>query len=419
MTDTTLIIEGGHKIQGELTVGGAKNAVLPILAATLLTAGESYISNCPVLSDVYTAGRIITSLGGKCCRQEDTLCVDTADITSCDISEELMRKMRSSIVFLGAILARMGSCRLSFPGGCELGARPIDIHLWALRKMGVRITEAHGVLDCTLPDAVNSCQLVLPFPSVGATENIMLLAAKSEATVTIINAAREPEITDLAGYINSCGGDIIGAGTETVTIRGVKELHPCEYRVMPDRIVAGTYLCAAAITGGEILLSGADKNHIHSILACYEQMGCSVYTFDDKIYLSAKSRPKPIKNLKTLPYPGFPTDCQPIIMSVLTKASGTSVIYESIFENRYRAAPELCRMGADIKTEGKVAVIEGKSSLWGATVFAPDLRAGAALVLAGLGAEGITKVKDVHYIDRGYQAIERELCRVGGNIKRV
>ncbi len=419
MKDASLIIRGGEPICGEITVGGAKNAVLPILSATLLSAGETELSNCPSLRDVYTACRILSALGAKCRRSGDVLTVDTRDITSFEIGEDLMRKMRSSIVFMGALLARTGRCRLTFPGGCELGARPIDIHLWALRKMGVTINETHGILDCTLENKVNSCRLVLPFPSVGATENIMLLAAKSDAAVTIINAAREPEIIDLADYINSCGGRVQGAGTQTVTIEGVAELYPSHHRVMPDRIVAGTYLGAAAITGGEILLKGGDEGHMSGILSCYEQMGCSVYTYSDRIYLSAKHPLKPIKNLKTLPYPGFPTDCQPIIMSVLTQAQGASVIYESIFENRYRAACELNRMGADIKTEGKVAVIEGPSRLWGAKVFAPDLRAGAALVLAALAAEGETTVCDIHYIDRGYEAIERELSLVGADIKRI
>ncbi len=418
MTDTSLIIEGGNRIQGEIKVSGAKNASLPILSATLLCEGTSVLHNCPALSDVYSCCRILTSLGASCHRDGDTLSVNTADITDCEIGESLMRKMRSSIVFLGAILSRLGRCRLSFPGGCELGARPIDIHLSALRKMGAKISEEHGVLDCTLPSGVESCRLVLPFPSVGATENIMLLEARSQATDTVINTARDTEIVELHNYNNACGGKIIGAGTETVTVCGVARLHPCEYSVMPDRIVAGTYLGAAAITGGEVLLNGANQSHMHAILSAYEQAGCSVYSYDDKIYLSARAPLKPIKSLKTLPYPGFPTDCQPILMAVLTKAKGTSVISENIFENRYRAAPELSRMGADIKTEGRIAVIHGRSSLWGAGVYAPDLRAGVALVLAGLAAEGVTTVGDIHYIDRGYEAIERDLSLLGANIKR-
>ncbi len=419
MTDSRLIIQGGRKISGEITLQGAKNACLPILAATLLFKGKCAIHNCPVLSDIYTTSRILTSLGGSCRRECDTLLIDTQTADGYEISEDLMRKMRSSIVFMGALLARNHRCRLSFPGGCELGARPIDIHLWALRKLGVEVSESHGSLDCTLSGEINSCRLVLPFPSVGATENIMLLAAKSSATVTIINAAREPEIVDLAGFINACGGNIQGAGTQTVTIIGKAELTPHDYRVMPDRIVGGTYLAAAAITGGELLLRSANREDMDSILSCFEQMGASIYSYSDKIYLSAKNPLKPIKSLKTQPYPGFPTDIQPIMMSLLTKAKGTSLIYESIFENRFRAAGELCKMGAHIKTEGRLAVIEGGSPLWGATVYSCDLRAGAALVLAGLSAEGETVVKDIHYIDRGYEAIERNLCSLGASVKRV
>ncbi len=419
MTDSRLIIEGGKRIEGELSLQGAKNACLPILAATLLCDGEAVIHNCPILSDTYTTTRILTSLGCTSKREGDTLIINTAAADGFDISEDLMRKMRSSIVFMGALLARNRRCRLSFPGGCELGARPIDIHLWALRRLGVEVCEAHGSLDCTLSGEISSCRLVLPFPSVGATENIMLLAAKSRSTVTIINAAREPEIVDLANFINSCGGDIKGAGSQTITICGAQTLTPHDYRVMPDRIVGGTYLAAAAITGGELLLRSANREDMDSILSCFEQMGASVYSYSDKIYLSAKNPLKPIKSLKTQPYPGFPTDIQPIMMSLLTKAKGTSLIYESIFENRFRAAGELCKMGAHIKTEGRLAVIEGGNPLWGATVYSCDLRAGAALVLAGLCAEGETVVKDIHYIDRGYEAIERNLSSLGAGIKRV
>lgn len=418
MKDSRLIIEGGRKLSGELRVTGAKNASLPILAATLLTGGETVLSNCPTLSDVFTACRILTHLGCRCVREKGALVIDSRDVTDCEISDELMRKMRSSIVFLGAVLSRLGRCRLSFPGGCELGARPIDIHLHAMRKMGVTVEEAYGVLDCTLESGINSCDIVLPFPTVGATENIMLLAARSDATVTIINAAREPEICDLESYLNACGADIKGAGSSMVTIRGVSALHPGVYSVMPDRIVACTYMSAAAITSGEVMLDGVRPSDMHAVISLFEQMGCAVYSYDDKIYLNAKNPLKAVKTVKTAPYPGFPTDCQPIVMSALCRAKGTSIIYENIFENRYRAVPELIRMGADIKTEGRVAVIEGVKSMWGTSVKAPDLRAGAALVLAGLSSEGITTVSDIHYIDRGYESIEKELTSLGASIIR-
>lgn len=418
MKDSRLIIEGGRRLSGELKVTGAKNASLPILAGALLTQGESVLHNCPALSDVFTACRILTHLGCRCRRENSELMIDSQDVCNYEISDELMRKMRSSIVFLGAVLSRAGRCRLSFPGGCELGARPIDIHLAAMRKMGVKIKESYGVLDCTLDSGLDSCDIVLPFPSVGATENIMLLAARSNATVTIINAAREPEISDLEAFLNACGANIHGAGSSTVTVRGVQTLHPCEYSVMPDRIVASTYMSAAAITSGELMLTGVKPAHMHSVFSLFEQMGCSVYSYDDKIYINAKNPLKAVKTIKTAPYPGFPTDCQPIVMAALCRARGTSIIYENIFENRYRAVPELIRMGADIKVEGKVAVVEGVNSLWGTSVKAPDLRAGAALVLAGLAGEGTTTVSDIHYIDRGYESIENELCSVGAKIIR-
>lgn len=418
MKESKLIIEGGYPIRGEYRVQGAKNASLPILAACLLTGSVSVLHNCPKLSDVYCACRILTQLGCRIKRERDSLSVDSQDMCGYEINEELMRKMRSSIVFLGAVLSRMGHCLLSLPGGCELGARPIDIHLNAMRKLGVTVCEAHGVLDCRLDGKIRSGDIVLPFPSVGATENIILLAAVSDADVTVVNAAKEPEIKDLADFINKCGGNISGAGTPYIHISGVKKLKPCEYSVMPDRIAAATYLAAAAITSGEIMLTGANPLDMQNVLDMYEQMGCTVYSGDEKIFLCSKAPLKPIKTLKTLPYPGFPTDCQPIAMACMCKAVGTSVVYENIFENRYRAAPELIKMGADIRVEGKVAVVEGKNKLWGAKTAATDLRAGAALVIAALAAEGESQITNVNYIDRGYEPIENCLSALGAKIQR-
>lgn len=416
---SVLYIEGGRKISGEIEVHGAKNAVLPILAATLLAGDVCVIHNCPALSDVYASCRILRALGCKCRREGNTLEIDASVISDCEISEQLMRQMRSSIVFLGAILGRMRRCRLSLPGGCELGPRPIDIHLSGLKKLGVKITEDHGVLDCTLLGAVTGADITLTLPSVGATENIMLAAAVGTSETVIRNAAREPEIVDLADFLNACGAKISGQGSSTVVINGVEKLHGAEYSVMPDRIVAATYMGAAAITGGELMLKGVRPADMYSTIAVYEQMGCGVYPYSDRIYINAKKPLTAVKTVRTMPYPGFPTDCQPIVMAVLTKAKGTSVIVENIFENRFRAAPELRRMGADIKHEGKVAVIEGVSRLSGAATVATDLRAGAALVLGGLAAEGTTAVSNVHYIDRGYESIETALRSVGAKIKRT
>ncbi len=419
MTNTRLYIEGGRKISGEIRVHGAKNSVLPILAATFLGAGEFKLSNCPALSDVFSATKILGSLGCKCRRTADILEVDSRTVTDCEIPEQLMREMRSSIVFLGAILGRLRRCRLSFPGGCELGPRPIDIHIAGLKKLGAKIIEDHGVLDCTLPETVTGAVITLPLPSVGATENIMLAAVKGTGQTVIQNAAREPEISDLAGFLNACGANISGQGSSTVVIKGVERLHGAEYPIMPDRIVAATWLGAAAITGGEVMLSGVRPEDMHSSLSVFEQMNLSVYPYSDRVYISAKKPLCAVKTVRTSPYPGFPTDCQPIVMAVLSVARGTSVIVENIFENRFRAAPELCRLGADIKAEGKVAVIEGVPRLSGAQLVATDLRAGAALILGGLAAEGTTTVSNVHYIDRGYESVEETLRSLGAKIKRI
>lgn len=419
MTESRLYIEGGRKICGEIGVHGAKNSVLPVLAGALLSGGVCRIHNCPELSDVYASCRILRSLGCRCGREGDVLEVDARSISDYEISEGLMREMRSSIVFLGAILGRLRRCRLSFPGGCELGPRPIDIHLSGLKKLGARISEDHGVLDCSFSGAVTGADITLPLPSVGATENIMLAAVIGSGETVIRNAAREPEISDLAEFLNACGAGISGHGSSTVSIKGVGGLHGCEFSVMPDRIVAATYMGAAAITGGELMLRGVRPSDMYSTVSVYEQMGCSVYPYSDRIYISAKKPLCAVKTLRTTPYPGFPTDCQPIVMAVLTRAKGTSVIVENIFENRFRAAPELLRMGADIKAEGKVAVIEGVPKLSGAATVAADLRAGAALVVAGLAAEGTTAVSNLNYIDRGYESIETALRSIGAKIRRA
>lgn len=414
-----LIIEGGRKTEGEIKVQGAKNSSLPVLAAAFLTGETSVIHNCPALSDVFAACRILSSLGCKCRRAENSVTVDPTSANGFSVSDGLMREMRSSIVFLGAILGRTGRCRLSFPGGCELGPRPIDIHLEALKKLGVKIIEDHGVLDCSVGPRPSHVDITLSLPSVGATENIILYSALGDGETVIYNAAREPEITDLAGYINSCGGDVRGYGSSTVIVKGVKELHGCEYSVMPDRIAAATYMGAACATGGELMLSGVNPRDMYSCMSVFSEMGAGIYPYADKLFISAKKPLKAVRTIRTMPFPGFPTDCQPIVMSVLCRARGTSMIVENIFENRFMAAPELMRMGADIKAEGRVAVIEGVPRLSGAEVRAADLRAGAALVVAALGAEGTTAVSNLHFIDRGYEKIESVLSSVGASIKRV
>lgn len=414
-----LRIEGGKRLSGELSLQGAKNSSLPILAATLLGEGKSILHNCPNLSDVDAAAKILESLGGIVQRTGDTVTVDNESVAGDWVPEQLMREMRSSIVFLGAILARMGQATLSSPGGCELGPRPIDLHLEGLKRLGVVITEEHGVLHCEVPKGLRGAKISLLFPSVGATENILLAAVLAKGKTSIHNAAQEPEIVDLANYLNSRGAKIYGAGKSTVVVEGVEKLYGTEHRIMPDRIVGATYLAAAAVTGGELILHQADSNDLESILPVFEQMGCEVCTEPQRICLKAPKRLHAIKQIRTMPYPGFPTDAQAPIMTALAVAEGNSMVVENIFENRFKHAVELNRMGADIKMEGRIAVVTGVKQLYGATVYAEDLRGGAALVLAGLAAKGVTTVEQIHHIDRGYDAMEEKLQALGASIRRL
>ncbi len=414
----SLVIEGGKRLSGEIKIQGAKNSALPLLAATILGQGETTLTNCPKLTDIYAACRILSYLGCRCRNEGNTITVDTSSLTNFEVPDDLMHEMRSSIVFLGAVIGRLGECRLSFPGGCELGPRPIDMHLSALRKMGVTIKEEYGLLDCRVEKELHGAKISLSFPSVGATENIMLAAVLAKGETEIRNAAREPEITDLANYLNLCGAKIYGAGESTITIVGVDRLSGCQYEVMPDRIVTATYLCAAAITGGEINLTKTCAEDIDSVIPVLEEMGCYIYSYTDNIYINSRKILKPVKIIRTLPYPAFPTDAQAIVMATLCKAKGTSIFVENIFENRYKHVCELTKMGADIKVEGKVAIVEGVEKLYGTTVSSTDLRGGAAMVLAGLAADGTTIVTDIRHIDRGYEEIEKVLSSVGAHIAR-
>lgn len=412
-----LVIDGGVPLQGEIRVQGAKNAVLPILAATVIADGECIINNCPKLRDVDKTDLVLERLGCGVKRQNGTVIVNPDGFCSCEICEDLMRAMRSSIIFLGAIITRCGKAVVSMPGGCPIGLRPIDLHLKALRELGVEIEECHGYINCTAPE-IRGANIHLDFPSVGATENTMLAAVCAKGTTTVSNAAREPEIVDLANFLNACGAKVSGAGTSCIRIDGVEKLHGTEYTVMPDRIVAATYLAAAAATGGEIFLKDAEPNNMGAMLHVLDEMGTDLTIGVKTIHLKSRGRLKSVHMLRTMPYPGFPTDIQSPFMAMSTLASGTSVFVENIFENRFQHVDELVRMGADIRVEGRSAVVRGVKRLSGASVVARELRGGAALVIAALAAEGTSEISGIEYIDRGYENIEDYLCSCNARIKR-
>ena len=410
------IVEGGRRLSGQAQIHGAKNAVLPILAATLLM-GKSTILNCPSLSDVSAACAILSHLGCRVTREADRVHVLTDQLVSSTIPEDLMREMRSSVVFLGAIIARCGRARVSMPGGCELGPRPIDLHLSALEKLGVNIEEDHGYLNCTVPDRLRGANIILDFPSVGATENIMLAACTAEGETVIHNPAREPEIVDLASFLQKAGAKIQIGENGTIYIQGVERLSEIEHSVIPDRIEAATYLCCAAITGGEVWLERVVPSHMNAIFPILEEAGCQLKIAPDKIYLKAPARVTAPKLIRTMPYPGFPTDAQSPLMAVSCIAEGSTIFVENIFENRYKQAGELGRMGAKIKVEGRVAVVEGVQKLHGAQLVCTDLRGGASLLCAALSAEGESEIKDIYHIERGYQDFDKNLKSLGAILK--
>ena len=411
-------IRGGKKLEGEIRVIGAKNAILPILAAVILADQPVILHDFPSLVDVETMLLILSSIGCRIKREGNTLIVDPSEVDSWTIPDRYVREIRSSIVMLGAVLARMKKAVITYPGGCDIGQRPINLHLHGLKQLGVVIREEHGYLICEATNLAGA-DIHLDYPSVGATENIMLAATRAKGQTVIRNAAKEPEIMDLANFINSTGGKICGAGSNTITVEGVEHFHETEYTVIPDRIVAGTYLMAAAITGSELVVRNVNVEHIQSIMTKLRETGCRITSFQDSVKIVAPQRLCAIENTKTYPYPGFPTDMQALLMSVLSVAKGTSIIKENIFENRFRHVPELIRMGANIRTEGNVAVIQGVPALKGAEVRAGDLRGGAALVMAGLRANGETVVDQIHHVERGYENLDGCLRDIGADIERI
>ncbi len=413
------VIEGGIRLSGECEIQGAKNSSLPILAATLLCEEKCTVNNCPDLLDIRATMKILRSLGCSAQRNLNTVTVDAARAQGSEIPEGLMREMRSSVIFLGAILAKNKRVRLSTPGGCEIGLRPIDLHLDAMRKLGAEVREEFGHIECSADDGLKGATVNLSFPSVGATENIMIAASTASGTTVIINAAREPEISDLADFLNACGAKISGAGQGTIVIEGVKRLAGATHTVISDRIAAATYMAAAAVTGGEIRVKNIIPAHIGPMIDLFEETGCEVFTDSKSVYLKAPRKLKSIKLIRTMPYPGFPTDIQAPIAAMLTKAQGTSVIIETIFENRFKYIGELVRLGARVRVDGRMAVIEGVGALHGTGVEACDLRGGAALIVAGLAAEGETVISNIRHIERGYDKPEEIIRKLSGKIKRI
>lgn len=413
-----LLLKGGGPLEGEVSIQGAKNSVLPILAATLLTKETVILEGCPRLRDVDASMRILRSLGCQVWWEGDALAVDAAGLDRDTISNDLMREMRSSVIFLGAILARCGSASLSSPGGCELGPRPIDLHLAGLEQLGADIRDAGGMLRCEAP-RLRGCELVLGFPSVGATENLMLAACGAEGTTVISNAAREPEIVDLQSFLTACGASVTGAGTSTVTVEGGRPLHGCVYRIMPDRIVTATYLCAAASAGGTVFLRNAREEQLTAVTAVLREAGCQLRRDGAGLLCTCRERLRAVRPVRTAPYPGFPTDAQAVLMAALLRSRGTTVIEENLFESRYRHVDELTRMGADIRVSGRAAVVSGVETLHGAAVRCTDLRGGAALCVAALAAEGETCVTELRHIDRGYEDIVRDLRALGADVVRT
>jgi len=410
-----IIVEGGLPLKGEIVVSGSKNAVLPLIAASLLTEGVSLIDDTPWLADVDAMCQVMQHLGVRSDFSEGSLEIDSCSLSSVEPPAELVRKMRASFLIMGPLLARMGRVRMSLPGGCAIGARPIDLHLKGFEAMGATVSIDNGYIDATAPKLIGS-RIYLDFPSVGATENLMMAASLAEGATIIENAAEEPEIVDLANFLGAMGAKIKGAGTKIIRIEGVSSLHPTRHTVIPDRVEAGSYMLAAASTGGELLISNVICEHLKSVTAKLHEAGVRVEEGLEEVHVISNSDVGPL-DIKTLPYPGFPTDMQAQFMALLATARGGSVVTETVFENRFMHICELNKMGADIKIDGHSAIINGVNRLHGTSVRATDLRAGAAMIIAGLKAKGITEIDDIYHIERGYENICGKLSTVGARIR--
>ncbi|OEC00834.1 UDP-N-acetylglucosamine 1-carboxyvinyltransferase [Lysinibacillus sphaericus] len=416
-----IIVTGGQKLQGKVRVEGAKNAVLPILAAALLASkGENVIKEVPNLADVYTINEVLKSLNADVTYipEDNTVYIDATKELSSEAQFEYVSKMRASILVMGSLLARNGFARVALPGGCAIGSRPIELHLKGFEAMGAKISFGHGYVEAKVEGRLQGANVYLDFPSVGATENIMTAASLAKGTTVIENAAKEPEIVDLANFINSMGGRVIGAGTNTIRIEGVDTLYGAEHYIIPDRIEAGTFMVAAAITKGDVTIENAVPEHMTALIAKMREMGVEITELDEGIRVHVPQTLKAV-DIKTMPHPGFPTDMQSQMMALMLTAEGTSIITETVFENRFMHVEEFRRMNAGAKIEGRSVFIEGPVNLQGAEVMATDLRAAAALILAGLVSEGITRVTKLHHLDRGYVDFHGKLASLGANIERV
>ncbi len=414
-----IIVRGGQRLYGTVKVEGAKNAVLPVLAATLLASdGKSVIRDVPTLSDVYTINEVLRNLNAEVAFDNNTVVVDASRVLKEEAPFEYVRKMRASVLVMGSLLARNGRARVALPGGCAIGSRPIDQHLKGFEAMGAKVKVGNGFIEAEVEGRLTGAKIYLDFPSVGATENIMMAATLAKGTTVIENVAKEPEIVDLANFLNKMGANVRGAGTGTLRIEGVDVLFGADHNIIPDRIEAGTFMVASAITGGNVLVQGAVPEHLSSLIAKMEEMGVTIIEEGDGVRVIGPEKLKAV-DIKTMPHPGFPTDMQSQMMALLLRAQGTSMITETVFENRFMHVEEFRRMNADIKIEGRSVILNGPSNLQGAEVSATDLRAAAALILTGLVSEGNTRVTELKHLDRGYVNFHGKLASLGADIERV